>query len=108
MNATNTIENLFSKKKPNWVKKCRLVLLLLVFTFMQDEITKITLSHGFAILQNCYSGKGSYKYLWLVINREIPTGVYVQETNKYPCKLRWIPSNTNPYANEEKGSIVDR
>ena len=57
MNATNTIENLFSKKKPNWVKKCRLVLLLLVFTFMQDEITKISLSHGFAILQNCYSGK---------------------------------------------------
>jgi hypothetical protein len=49
MNATNTIALVFSKNKTN---KCRLVLLLLVFTLMQDEITKITLSHVFAILQN--------------------------------------------------------
>ena len=57
MNATNTIELVYSKNKTNWAKECRLVLFLLVFTLMQDEITKITLSHGFAILQNCYSGK---------------------------------------------------
>ena len=64
MNATNTIELVYSKNKTNWAKECRLVLFLLVFTLMQDEITKITLSHGFAILQNCYSGKGSYKYFF--------------------------------------------
>ena len=52
--------------------------------------------------------QGSYKYLWLVINMEIPSGVYVQEINKYPYKLRWISSNTNSYTNEENGSIIDR